>query len=128
MNLLPNPENDDARAAEDRRLEALLRDAAPDYIDDAGFTAGVLGRLPASRAVRHRRRLWLVGGAGVLGVAAAALLAGPAMVEQGSAALGWLAVYGQRPVPYVGDALSLALLVVGCACAALGWRWSARAG
>ena len=127
MNPLANPEPEDSAAAEDRRLQALLRDHAPDYIADAGFTAGVLGRLPASRQVRTRRRLWLVGGAVVLGAAAAAALAGPGLVEQGSAAGDWLAECAQRPVPYVGDGLSLVLLAVGLGCAAFGWRISARA-
>lgn len=126
MNPLANPEPEDSTAAEDRRLQALLRDNAPDYIADAGFTAGVLGRLPASRQVRTRRRLWLLGGAVVLGAAAAAALAGPGLVEQGSVAGGWLRDCWQRPVPYVGDMASLGSLVVGLAAAAFGWQSYAR--
>jgi hypothetical protein len=60
----------DARA--DAWLEQLLRaDAAREpYIEDTGFTARVMGALPASR--RQRSYSWLgpvLGGVGVVGVA-----------------------------------------------------------
>ena len=126
MNPSSTPENDAAHSAEDRRLEALLRAYASDYIDDAGFTAAVIGRLPHTRQVQTRRRLCLLGGALVLGVAAVAVLAGPALVEQGRIAGDWLRECGSRPVPYFGDLLSLALLAVGFAGAAFGLRACSR--
>src|ERR1022692_2964757 len=49
-----------------RRLEQLLRDAAPACIDDAGFSTRVLGALPPSRRQAKTRRLALIG-AGTVG-------------------------------------------------------------
>lgn len=117
-----NPESEDAGAAEDRRLQVLLRDSAPDYIDDAGFTSAVLQRLPASRPRYARRRLWLVGAALVLGSASAAALAGPAVVDQGGPVWDWVLGCCTRPVPYLGETVSIGSLLAGLAAAGLGWR------
>src|ERR1035438_60006 len=47
---------DFADDGDDRRLEQLLRDAAPAYINDAGFSTRVLGALPPSRRLEQLLR------------------------------------------------------------------------
>jgi len=62
-----NPADRQPPAADDAWLESLLRQdasAAP-YVEDAGFTAAVVQRLPA-RPGRSPQR-WIVPGMGLLG-------------------------------------------------------------
>jgi hypothetical protein len=69
----PAPMSGDARSTEPRGddawLEAMLHDDAAGrrYIDDGGFTAGVLAELP--RAQSRARYRWIVPAAGALGFA-----------------------------------------------------------
>ncbi len=119
------PESEDAVSAEDRRLQALLREHGTDYIDDAGFTASVLGRLPPARKTRSRRRIWLVSLAAAVGGTAAVV--GTWNDLGGGAELWRLAcAWSARPLPYCGDVLSFGSLLVLAASLAVGWRAYAR--
>lgn len=120
MNASTQPDPDDT-AAEERHLRELFRTAAPEYIDDAGFTARVVGRLPASRRRQQRRRWWLLGAAAVLGAALAAPAAGGPLYDLG--AKGWtlLAAWSAQAVPFLNGAVSLGALVVLVAASAVGW-------
>lgn len=67
----PNSLNDE------RELDAWLTrtlQRRSDYIDDAGFTEGVMKRLPAQRARRLTAPLWVALGAIVVGLLALALI------------------------------------------------------
>ncbi len=110
-------------AEEERRLRELFREAEPPYLDDAGFTMRVVGRLPVSRTQRARRRLAFVGAATVLGSALAVPLAGPALAEVCGA--GWSVVHewSLYPVPLVGSAFTVGSLAVLLGSLAVGW-WS----
>lgn len=123
-----NPGSEDNAVAEDRRLQALLLQHGPDYINDAGFTAAVIARLPASRKVGARRRQWLLAGAIALGTAAMAVLAGPALLDQSANAGGWLLDWSTKPLPYVGPAIPLGSLAVVVFGVGLGWRTYVREG
>jgi hypothetical protein len=68
MNMAHSPSTNVAQAGDDW-IDALLRQDAQDaaYIHDDGFSAGVIGRLPASAALPAWRKpivilLWLVAG------------------------------------------------------------------
>ena len=67
MNEHRNPVDPTPPAADDAWLESLLRQdaAAAPYVEDAGFTAAVMQRLPA-RPGRSPHR-WIVPGMGLLG-------------------------------------------------------------
>jgi hypothetical protein len=56
-------------------LDRQLRDAAP-YIDDDGFTAGVLARLPAPRPTRQSLRTIILIGITLLASALAYVISG----------------------------------------------------
>ena len=110
-------------AEEERRLRELFRVAEPPYLDDAGFTMRVVGRLPASRAQRARRRVMLVGVAIVIGGAVAAPSAGPELVEVGGAVWSVVREWSLHPVPLGGAVFTLGSLVVSLGAVAVGW-WS----
>lgn len=76
-------------------IDALLRDAP--YLDDAGFTDGVMARLPPRRA-SHRGRV--LAAAGVVAGALGAVTLGPAVGE-----LGRMAAAGQV-APLVAGAMA----------------------
>jgi hypothetical protein len=67
---------------DDETLDRQLREAAP-YIDDEGFTARVMAKLPAA----HREPQWLraiiVLGLALLGTAVAYLIGGGRFVREG---------------------------------------------
>jgi hypothetical protein len=60
---------------DDRTLDRQLREAAP-YIDDDGFTARVIARLPVSRPESRRLRAIILTGLTALASAVAYLLSG----------------------------------------------------
>ncbi len=117
------PNSDDTTAAEERRLRELFRDAAPDYLDDAGFTARVIGRLPVSSRRSSRRRTLLVGAAVALGGACAALGAGAELLDLGASGWALLTAWSARPVPMLGQAMPLGSLVVAVVALGIG-RWA----
>ena len=119
------PERNPA-ADDEQRWQSLFRATEPPYLDDAGFTARVVGRLPASRARRARRRLVLVGSAAVLGGAIVAPLAGAELLEAGGALWAVVREWSLHPVPLVGPAFTLGSLAVLLVAAAVGWWSSAR--
>ncbi len=120
------PQPSDDSAAEERRLRELFRDAAPEYIDDAGFTARVVGRLPASRRSHQRRRWLLLGSAAALGTGVAVLLAGGPLTELGAGGWALLARWSARPVTLLNESIPLGALAVFVAASAFGWWASAR--
>ena len=89
-------------------LDALLRADAADegHIDDAGFTARVMGALPARRA---RSWQWLAPALGALGAASVLALTGtnpfaPLMELQAGHVLGlnaWLSLLPAVALPYL---------------------------
>jgi hypothetical protein len=60
---------------DDETLDRQLREAAP-YVDDDGFTARVVAKLPASRSQPWRLRAIILTGLTALGSAIAYLLSG----------------------------------------------------
>lgn len=118
-----DPSNNNLGAGEDLRLREIFREAEPPYLDDAGFTALVVGRLPPSRAWRARRRRMLVGSAAGLGAVVAVVCSGTELVA--AATVGWnlLCEWSVLPVPAAGPALPLGSLMVFVATVAVGW-WS----
>lgn len=107
---------------DDTKLDHLLRDREAGYIDDAGFTARVMTKLPSGGpASRRRRRTLLVGGAAVLSAACVALPAAPALGALGH----WLWNQLGQAITIEGISVPLAVLLacaVGCVIAV----WSAR--
>lgn len=115
------PESGGEISAEDRRLQALLRENGADYIDDAGFTDSVLGRLPPPRGTRPWRRFLLVAMASAAGVAAATTAGAWDRIENGAEIWRLLCAWSVRPLPCCGDALSFGSLLVLAASLAVGW-------
>ncbi len=119
MNPSMPPDFDDA--AEERRLQALFQAGESGYIDDAGFTARVLGRLPVARRHRQRRRWLLVGLATLVGGGLCGLLGGADLLAAGSTGWALAKAWSLQPMPGVAEGLTLgsALLLV----ASLGACW-----
>lgn len=116
----PDPED----TAGERRLRELFNAAATDYVDDAGFTSRVLGRLPVARRSRSQRRLILLGGAVLLGCALAQLLAGPALPKFGAELWILLRQWSGLSLTFAGVTLDVASLVLLTAGAGIG-GWAA---
>ncbi|MGZ5675759.1 MAG: hypothetical protein ACXWHC_13270 [Usitatibacter sp.] len=92
-------------------MEKLLRRDAREPVPDSGFTARVMGALPARAA---RERLWfkpllIVGSAGLGSILAAALAPGRGSLLQGFADL--VGFRGFTPAAVTGLAMCAALLV-----------------
>src|ERR1019366_1636270 len=108
---LPISPRNFADAGDDRRLEQLLRDAAPAYIDDAGFSTRVLGALPPSRRQVRTRRLALIGAGTVLGVATAALLGGSQIAHSANQLTVLIATWSELPLSFGGVSATLGATV-----------------
>lgn len=121
MNSSPSPESEPRAAAEERRLRQLLGAGASDYIDDAGFTALVLGRLPAARRRREWRRRLLLGAAMLAGAAGAAVLAGPELAGRSATVWAWLVAWSARPVPGLEMMATCGSLTVLAGSLAVAW-------
>jgi hypothetical protein len=67
---------------DDETLDRQLREAVP-YIDDDGFTARVIARLPAARQEPQWLRAMIVLGLALIGIAMACLIGGGHIVRQG---------------------------------------------
>jgi len=67
---------------DDERLDRQLREAVP-YINDDGFTARVLARLPAARREPQWLRVMIVLGLALLGTGVAYLIGGGHIVREG---------------------------------------------
>jgi hypothetical protein len=67
---------------DDKTLDRQLRDAAP-YIDDDGFTARVMAKLPAARREPQWLRAMIVVGLALLGTGVAYLIGGGRFVREG---------------------------------------------
>ena len=107
-----SPDFDDA--AEERRLQALFQAGEPGYIDDAGFTARVLGRLPVARRHRQCRRWLLVSLATLVGGGLCGLLGGADLLAAWSTGWALAKAWSLQPVPGAAQLLTLgsALLLV----------------
>ncbi|MBK8477865.1 MAG: hypothetical protein IPL39_16635 [Opitutaceae bacterium] len=125
MNAPLPPEPDPVSVAEERRLQQVFRDGAADYLDDAGFTARVLGRLPAARRQRERRRWLLLGTAVLLGGAVAGVFGGHDLAAALSAGWSWAAEWSVRPIPRMETLATAGSLVVLIGALAVAW-WSRR--
>lgn len=97
-------------------LDAKLREEAP-YIDDAGFTAGVMQKLPARRASRSVRAL-------ILMVAAIAASAAAYFLSGGGRFIYEAVAHAElfSPLIIVLAALALGVVMVGVACYAAAKR------
>jgi hypothetical protein len=104
------------RASDDDPVEALLRERAP-YLDDDGFTARVIGRLPPARNLARLRALVLLAAAAIAGLV---VLVWPAAAQALRAVLGTLGpAWRDAPANTLLAGLTLlALIVWGCAAAA----------
>lgn len=122
----PEPLADDASASgDDRRLEQLLRKASTAYIDDAGFTARIMGALPAPRRRAEKRRAGLLLGAAALGCGLAAVLGGSDLITFVATATEALAAWSALPVPGLGSAFTVGVLACWIMTVAAGWwAWS----
>jgi hypothetical protein len=98
---------DFADAEDDRRLEQLLREAAPACIDDAGFSTRVLGALLPTRRQASARRLALIGAGTVLGVATATLLGGSQIAHSANQLTVLIATWSELPLSFGGVSASL---------------------
>ena len=67
---------------DDETLDRQLHEAVP-YINDDGFTARVLARLPAARREPQRLRVMIVLGLALLGTGVAYLIGGGHIVREG---------------------------------------------
>jgi hypothetical protein len=99
MNSQPPSDPDPLTDVEERRLRQLFRHETSDYIDDAGFTARVMGRLPAARRRRESRRTLLVGLGALLGCTVAALRGGEASWTLLRAGWAFVEKWSEFPVP-----------------------------
>lgn len=99
---------------QDDWLDARLRDEAA-YIDDAGFTAGILQKLPARR-VRHSLRAMILLGVTLVACAIAYVLSGGAwFVAEGVTRLSLLPL----PVIWLSAAVATILVMAGGFAAAM---------
>src|SRR5215216_7821625 len=67
---------------DDETLDRQLREAVP-YINDDGFTARVIARLPASRQEPQWLRAMIVLGLAILGVGVAYVIGGGHVIREG---------------------------------------------
>lgn len=127
MNSSQFPESEPLSVAEERRLQQFFRDGEAEYVDEAGFTARVLGRLPVARQRREWRRRWLVGGAAVLGGAAAVLCGGHDSVTALAGAWVLLGEWSAHPLPGVEAGGTVSSVVVLAGTLTVAWWSYARA-
>jgi hypothetical protein len=112
-------------SADCTRLEKLLREASQHYIEDSGFTQGILVALPPSPRRAERRRSALLIGAGLLGCGHVAVLGGSGVVAFLSALMERLAAWSALPVPGLGASCTAGVLACWVlAAAAGGWAWA----
>lgn len=90
-------------------LDAKLREEAP-YIDDAGFTASVLQKLPARRATRSLRSTILLAAAVLASLCAYYLSGGGRFIYEAFARAELFS-----PLTIVIAALAVGIVMVGCA-------------
>ncbi len=103
---------------DERELDAWLTQTLQgqsDYIDDAGFTDGVMGRLPASPTRRYGALLWVVLVAALVGLLGLLLI--PAEVWAYALTANLLAVSLTTLIQ--GGLMVMAALMVGAAY----WVW-----
>jgi hypothetical protein len=116
----PVPSLDD-----DGRLEQRLRESSQPYIDDAGFTARIIGALPPSRRRAERRRSLLLFGAALLGCGLMAVLGGSSPIAFIATVMDRLAAWSTLPVPVLGATNTVGVLACWVlALAAGGWAWA----
>jgi len=118
--VLSEPSPDD-----DGRLEQRLRGSSPPYIDDAGFTARIMGALPLSRRRAERRRSVLLLGAALLGFGLMAVFGGSSPIAFIATVTDRLAAWSTLPVPVLGATNTVGVLACWVlALAAGGWAWA----
>lgn len=92
-------------------LDAKLREEAP-YIDDAGFTAAVMAKLPAARPARSLRP-WIMFAMTLIGCAVALFLGGETMGEN----LAFLVAMPIWTICVMAGAVALVIMALGTAAA-----------
>ena len=127
MNSSQSPESEPLSVAEERRRQQRFRDGATDYLADAGFSARVLGHLPVARHRREWRRRWLVGGAVLLGGAAATVCGGHDLVATLSAGWAQCGEWIAYPVPGLEAMATVGSVVVLVGSLGVAWWSYARA-
>ena len=114
----PSPDDED-------RLERKLREFSQLYIDDAGFTARIMGALPPSRRRAERRRSVLLRVAALLGCGLMAVLGGSSPIAFLATVTDRLAAWSTLPVPVLGATSTVGVLACWVlALAAGGWAWA----
>lgn len=102
-----------ARSGDDDWLDQLLREDARAHVDDDGFTAALMTRLPARNAARMRWRRWLPALlAGVAAWLAVGVMPGSDVFLDGAADLLTADLTSPRVVALVGT-LTVFFVVVG---------------
>jgi hypothetical protein len=113
---------------DDARFEQMLRETSQAYINDAGFTGRIMGALPPPRRRAERRRRLLLIGAVLVGCSQMMLLGGSDLVAFFGRASERLVAWSTFPVPGLGAAFSVGVLVCWFATLAAGyWAWARRA-
>ena len=112
---------DASSSGDDDRLEQMLRESSSAYIDDAGFTARIMGLLPAPRRGAERRRNGLLLGAAALGCGLTAVLGGANLVAFVGTTLERLAAWIVFPVPGLGATFTVGVLGCWIMTVAVGW-------
>jgi hypothetical protein len=122
----PEPAARDASASgDDQRLEQMLPQAASIYIDDAGFTAQIMGALPAPGRRAEWRRNGLLLGAMALGCGLSAVLGGSDSIAFVATMMDRLVAWSALPVPGFESALTVGVLACWIMTMAAGWwAWS----
>ncbi len=125
MNTPESPAPDAPASGDDHQLEQMLRKVSSAYIDDAGFTARILGALPAPRRRAERRRNGLLLGAAALGCGLATVLGGSDSITFVATTMEELVAWSALPVPGLGSAFTVGVLACWIMTAAAGWwAWS----
>jgi hypothetical protein len=112
--------------ADDARIERMLRDSSPTYIEDAGFTARIMGALPSPQRRADRRRSVLLLGAVLLGCGHVAVFGGSSLVALVATIIEQLAAWSVLPVPVLGTTFTVGVLACWVMVLAAGWWGWAR--
>jgi hypothetical protein len=126
MNTSEPPAPPEQSPADDARIERMLRDSSQTYIEDAGFTARIMGALPSPQRRADRRRSALLLGAVLLGCGHVAVFGGSSLVALVATMIEWLAAWSVLPVPVLGATFTVGVLACWVLVLAAGWWAWAR--